>query len=194
MPAEDDEAVFAIARIVSRRRSWLPAAVGALVVAAFVGSGLLFRDPPQAQPTDAARGPAAPTSGAVAERPASRASSLPRDAAAGIRLMQIDARPDGQHLWVHGDVFSMAAFRVVVSLEEGAGVTATRTVHLPGGSTAFLTEANPRFLVEFNLGGDATGPVFVRADAYDTDGHVVVTLRQPVVAGTTPGPTSATPG
>jgi hypothetical protein len=78
-------------------------------------------------------------------------------------------------------VFSLDAFIVVVSLEDRGRVTATRTVSMPGGSTAFLTGANPRFDVLFDLPADAApGSIWVRANTYDSHGDLVASMREPL--------------
>ena len=80
-------------------------------------------------------------------------------------------------------MFSLDAFVVVVSLEEKGVVTATEAVNMPGGSTAFLTDANPRFRARFDMPKRArAGTVWVYANAYGTNGALIVSLRQPVVA------------
>lgn len=112
-----------------------------------------------------------------------RPEARPRASARGrpVELLRLDLVRHEPHLFVHGDVFSLDAFIVVVSLEEGGRVTATRTVDMPGGSTAFLTGANPRFDVRFDLpAGAAAGRIWVRANTYDSHGDLVASMREPL--------------
>jgi hypothetical protein len=125
---------------------------------------------------------AAPSPLAVKKAPAAR-TPRPRGSppSAAVKLLQLDLRPDERHLFVHGDVFSLDAFIVVVSLEDRGTVTASRTVSMPGGSTAFLTGANPRFDVLFDLPPDAApGSIWIRANTYDSHGDLVASVREPM--------------
>ena len=121
---------------------------------------------------------------AAGTQPPARISWPPRspDLSVVPELMRIDMRPNGRHLFVHGDVFSLEAFIVVVSLEDRGVVTDTVTVSMPGGSTAFLTDANPRFHARFDMPDAAPiGSIWVRANAYDTHGDLILSLRQAVL-------------
>ena len=115
-------------------------------------------------------------------RPASTRTARAPISAPPDDLIKLDLRPDGRHLFVHGDVFSLEAFIVVVSLEDQGVVAETRTVSMPGGSTAFLTDANPRFQARFDMPDEASsGSLWVRANAYDTHGDLILSLRQEVL-------------
>jgi hypothetical protein len=176
----EDEAIFAPARLAAGRRTWLPIAAFVLVVAGLIGAGTLLdrldsadhSPAPVAEQPGPSRAPAS-TTGAP-QRAGPRVARIPP------ALLAIDARPFGSHVFVNGDVFSLDAFLVVVSLEAHDTVTATHKVRMPGGSTAFLTEANPRFLVLFDV-PDAPGQLWIRANAYDARGVLVASLREPVV-------------
>lgn len=189
-----DEAVFTPAPLRARGRPPILVAGVALVIVALVGAAALGRLGGD-RPPPAAFEPLVTTSDAVAAGtrtpartrvPARTPGPRPTGPALVPELIRFDARPDGRHLFVHGDVFSLDAFVVVVALEDRGVITATRTVNMPGGSTAFLTEANPRFMARFDMPRRASaGTVWVRAAAYDTDGDLVVSLRQPVMAEAT---------
>lgn len=185
-----DEAVFAPARLRAGGRPPILVAGVALAIAALVGAATLDglgRDrsvPGTAVPAAAMTAPAAVAAGVEPTTRTSRSSQSqgPPIGTATPELMKIDLRPSGGHLFVHGDVFSLEAFIVVVSLEDRGVVTATRTVSLPGGSTAFLTDANPRFQALFDMPSEPpTGSIWVRANAYDTHGDLILSLRQRVL-------------
>ena len=175
-----DEAVFATARVAGARRSWLPAVTLLLAVAALIGSAILAAANGRTDRPDAAAlvSPPAPAA-TVIETANPRHTSPPTTGEAPPALLHVEARPNGRYVFVNGDVFSMAAFRVVISLEADDAVTATRSVNLPGGSTAFLTGANPRFQVQFDVPAEG-GALWIQAIAYDVGGVVVAWLRQPV--------------
>jgi hypothetical protein len=183
--ATSDEAVFMPAPLRPRGRPSILVAGVALVIVALVGAATVDRLGGD-RPAPAVLEPLETTAGAVAAgtQPPAR---TPRARSRGLTgvpvLIKLDARPNGRHLFVHGDVFSLDAFIVVVSLEDKGVITATETVNMPGGSTAFLTEANPRFHPRFDMPRRApAGSVWVYANAYDTHGALIVSLRQPVVA------------
>ncbi len=183
-----DEAVFTPAPLRPRGRPPILVARVALVIVALVGAATLDRLGGDGPPP-AAFEPLVATSDSVAAGTRAPARTpRPRSTGPALvpELIRFDARPDGRHLFVHGDVFSLDAFVVVVALEDRGVITASRTVNMPGGSTAFLTEANPRFMARFDMPRRApAGSVWVRAAAYDTDGDLVVSLRQPVMAEAT---------
>jgi hypothetical protein len=99
-------------------------------------------------------------------------------------LVQLDIRPAGSRLFVHGDVYSLKVTVVVLSIEDAAGhVADERSVHLQGGSTAFRLGANTRFDALFDVPDELMGEgLWVRADAYDTKGRILEAQQQPVVA------------
>jgi hypothetical protein len=167
---------------------------GVLAIALTAAAGVLDRGPePPVAPITERPLIAQPVGVAsAAPRPSHRHSAAvsrsPRTAA---DLMLLDVRPDGRHLFVHGDVFSLDALVVVVSLEAGGAPLETRRVKLPGGSTSFLTGANPRFDIRFDMPGDAApGSHWVRASTYDADGVPVASLREPVMGVTIDLPAS----
>src|SRR5689334_2186461 len=151
--ARDDGATFAPAQVRSSRAPRILASVVVVAVGAMVAVGALNRDPDagsvavtppseapaatlRAQTARSSRPPPRPTAGP----PASGGGSTSR------QIFALDVRPAGSHLFIHGDVFSLEVARVRVKLEDAAGhVAATRAVDLPGGSTAFLIGAVPRF-------------------------------------------------
>ncbi len=183
-----DEATFAPAPLRARGRPPILGAGVAIVIVALVGAAMLDRLGDERSVPGASL-PGLSTSAAIAgdsplpTRP-SRPSRPSGPAIPTIRpqLMKLDLRPDGRHLFVYGDVFSLEAFIVVVSLEDRGVVTDTVTLSMPGGSTAFLTDANPRFQARFDMpAGAPIGSVWVRANAYDTHGDLMLSLRQAVV-------------
>ena len=95
-------------------------------------------------------------------------------------VLVLDVRPAGSHLFIHGDVFSLAVTRVAVTIEDAAGrVAQTKAVDVPGGSTAFRLGAVPRFDVHFFLPDDIQADGFiVSATALDAGGHDLATLQQ----------------
>jgi hypothetical protein len=97
-----------------------------------------------------------------------------------VDVMSVDVRPAGSHLFIHGDVFSLAITRVSVSLEDTLGnVAAQKTVEVPGGSTAFLLGAVPRFDVHFFLPDEVRGDGFLMSTtALDAHGKQIETLLQ----------------
>jgi hypothetical protein len=187
----EDEAVFAPARLAAGRRTWLPIAAFVLVVAGLIGAGTVLD---RLDPTDRSVAPVAqqpgPSAGVALATATPPRTTGPQVARIRPTLLAIDARPFGSHVFVNGDVFSLDAFLVVVSLEAHDTVTATHKVRMPGGSTAFLTEANPRFLVLFDV-PDAPGQLWIRANAYDAHGDIVASLREPVLARNADQPSSA---
>lgn len=179
-----DEAVFTPAPLRSRGRPPILVAGVALVIVALVGAATVDRlggDGPA--PDGFEPLVTTPAAGAAGTQPPARISRPPRYSGPTVppELIRLALRPDGRHLFVHGDVFSLEAFIVVVSLEHQGVVTDTQTVNMPGGSTAFLTDANPRFHARFDMPRRApAGSVWVRATAFDTDGDLILSLRQPV--------------
>ena len=180
---QEGGAVFAPARVPARGRPPILLATLALTVGALAGVGSLEGFDGSVPAT--AHETAAPATAHVAQRPrptrSDRATFLSPPNLTP-QLLALDLRAIGNHLFVHGDVFSLEAFVVVVSLEDQGIVTDTQTVNMPGGSTAFLTDANPRFHARFDMPRRApAGSVWVRANAYDTHGDLILSLRQPVL-------------
>jgi hypothetical protein len=93
-------------------------------------------------------------------------------------LIALDVRPAGSHLFVHGDVYSLDVVRVVVKLADAAGqVAARQVIDIPGGSTAFLLGAVPRFDAHFFLPDEVRTDGFsVSATAIDAGGHRLFTV------------------
>jgi len=189
--AAEDGAVFAPVRVKGARRPRLLALLAVAGVGGLVAVGALDRGaaPPRAaaaaDATAAADAPVTPVPSAQAfpsSRPPSR-GSIQGPAASVIDLA---IRPAGSHLFIHGDVFSLDVARVTVRLEDSAGnVTATTSVDIPGGSTAFRIGAVPRFDVHFLLADEVQADGFmVSATALDSAGRRLTTLLQLVVGST----------
>ncbi len=177
-----DGAVFEPAPLHPGRPPILPAVL-LLVIGAGVALGVAGRSVESRAPVPPQAGLSAPASPLVLEVAPPSRTARPRvpPPAAVTELLQLDLRSDERRVFVHGDVFSLDAFIVVVSLEDRGRVTVTRTVSMPGGSTAFLTGANPRFDVLFDLPADAApGSIWVRANTYDSHGDLVASMREPL--------------
>jgi hypothetical protein len=99
-------------------------------------------------------------------------------------LVQLDIRPAGSRLFVHGEVYSLKVEVVVLSIEDATGhVADTRSVRLQGGSTAFRLGANTRFDALFDVPDELMGEgLWVHADAYDTRGRIIEAQQQPIIA------------
>jgi hypothetical protein len=172
-----DEAVFAPARLPRRR---LPvAAVGiALAIAglAVVGSLDRLRETPQAAPK--------PASTRMIDVPAVR--EIPPHGFAPVPvsppLLELAATTSGRSVYVHGDVFTRDAVVVIVSIADAADdVLEVRSVDMPGGSTAFRTAPNERFLEAFQVDSwPSTQVAWVRANAYDQFGMIIASAREPL--------------
>jgi hypothetical protein len=188
--AREDGAVFAPSRVRGSRGSRVLAAIAVVFVGALVAIGVLDRQPEAA---DVAVVPAseAPAPAATPQVEATRSSRPPPRGSIGVpggkgspsgQIIVFDVRPAGSHLFIHGDVFSLDVTRVRVRIEDAAGhVAATRAVDIPGGSTAFLIGAVPRFDVHFFLPDELQADGFVvSATALDAKGHRIVTLEQRV--------------
>jgi hypothetical protein len=152
-------------------------AFGALVVMGAL-EGL---DGTSAVPADRDAAVTAPV--AVATRtPRPARTAQPPGPAPALPILALEPRPAGSHLFVHGDVFSLGVIVVTVSLEDVDGaVTATRSVRLQGGSTAFRLAPNARFDVRFDVPDELMGEgLWVRANAYDARGRIIGSFRVPV--------------
>lgn len=173
MSRPEDGATFEVSRVRSGRGSrWLAAAV-MVAVGGLIALGTL--DPgaaPEAAPVAIAR------VGAPRPNP-----STGRAVAVG-DFIQIDVHPAGRRLFVHGDVFSLAVSRVVVSIGDGSGeVAATSSIPIQGGSTAFRLGPNARFDAQFDAPHELTAArLWVRADVYDSGGRMLEGVVQPMLA------------
>jgi hypothetical protein len=118
--------------------------------------------------------------------PAARPVGTPeRGATSGASdVIQLDIRPTGKQLVVHGEVFSLGVIAVVVSIEDVTGrVGEVRSIDIQGGSTAFRLGANERFDAYFDVPEELVGnTLWVRADAYDAAGRIQEAVLQPIVA------------
>ena len=191
-PRAPDGAVFAPTVV---RRARAPRVLAGIVVTALgglVAIGALDRGVTP-EPNSAAVAPGALVatplpSGRSASRPppqAAVASPRPRTGPATFDgLVQLDVRPAGSRLFVHGDVYSLKVEVVVLSIEDATGhVADTRSVRLQGGSTAFRLGANTRFDALFEVPDELMGEgVWVHADAYDTRGRIIEAQQELIVA------------
>lgn len=185
--AGEDGAVFAPTRVRGARRPRILALVVVVAVVALIAVGALDRQPaPDAgAAADASTAPAATLRAQTARssRPPPRASAAtPRSShdPALDAVFDLDVRPAGSHLFIHGDVFSLAVARVRVTLADAAGhVAGTTSVAVPGGSRSFLLGAVPRFDVHFFLPDEVQADGFViSATALDSKGHRLATVEE----------------
>jgi len=195
--ADDDGAFFAPVRVNGARRPRILASLVVVAVGGLVAVGALERAaaPPQtATVGDATAAPAAsvPAPTPAGSRPRAQASGQAPgtvDALGGdARYIELAVRPAGTDLFIHGDVFSLDVARVTVRLEDRAGnVAATKSVDIPGGSTAFRIGAVPRFDVHFLLADKVRADGYlVSATALDSAGRKLTTLLQLVARSTAP--------
>ena len=187
--AAEDGAIFAPIRVTGTRRPRILASLVIAAVGGLIAIGALDRGAP-ASPSSAvaaaSKGPAATLvpQATRSSRPPPRPSLQvpgPFDGRAGAaQLIDLDIRPAGSHLFIHGDVFSLDVARVTVRIEDSAGhVAATRSVDIPGGSTAFRIGSVPRFDVHFALADEIQADGYVvSATALDSAGHRLTTLLQ----------------
>ena len=191
-PRAPDGAVFAPAKVRPPRGSRALAGIVVVALGGLVAIGALDRG------TTPAPNPVAVATSHLSATPlpSTRRSSRPQPLGAvgssGARpepvpfdgLVQLDLRPAGSRLFVHGDVYSLKVTVVVLSIEDAAGhVAAVRSMHLQGGSTAFRLGANTRFDALFDVPDELMGEgLWVRANAYDTKGRIIDAQQEPVVA------------
>jgi len=185
--ARADGATFAPAQVRSSRAPRIVASVVVVAVGAMIAVGVLDREPDAGSVavTPASEAPAATprVQTAQSSRPPPRPTTAAQASGGGSttgQIFDLDVRPAGSHLFIHGDVFSLEVARVRVRLEDAAGhVAATRAVDLPGGSTAFQIGAVPRFDVHFFLPDEVQADGFVvSATALDAKGHRLATVEQ----------------
>jgi hypothetical protein len=193
--SREDGAVFAPARVRTTRGPRLLAACVAIALSGLVAIAALDRLTGPDQPSS--RATARDAAAAVPSSPvarASRAPATPKERSqrftngpeieprpGSAQVLLLDLRPAGSHLFVHGDVFSLAIVRVSVALEDGGGslVAARESVGIPGGSTAFRIGAVPRFDVQFSVPDEVMGEgMWVAVTAYNAAGRALATLRQ----------------
>ena len=187
--AREDGAVFAPARVRGSRSPRILASVVVIAVGALVAIGVLDRQPDAGNvavaPTLAAPAATLQAETARSSRPPPRGSIASPGTVRGSPIgsvLDFDVRPAGSHLFIHGDVYSLDVTRVRVRIKDAAGhVAATTSVDIPGGSTAFLIGAVPRFDVHFFLPDEVQADGYVvSATALDSKGHRIVTLEQRV--------------
>jgi len=183
----DDGAVFAPIRVKDTRRPRILASLVIAAVGGLIAIGALDREAVPASPVVAAppEGPAATLAAraTTSSRPPQASPEVlgPSGGRGGAaQLMDLDVRPAGSHLFIHGDVFSLDVARVTVRLKDSAGrVAATKSVDIPGGSTAFRIGSVPRFDVDFALADEVHADGYVvSATALDSAGHRLMTLLQ----------------
>ena len=170
--AAADGAVFAPTRVETSQGHRILASIVLLALAGLIGIGALDRAaaPDFASIAIASQGPIPTRSSPAASIPA----SVPfRKLVGPAQYFELDIRPAGSDLFIHGDVFSIAVSRVTVRLQDSAGnVAATRSVDVPGGSTAFRIGAVPRFDVHFVYRGVSdAGRFVISVTAFDAGGH-----------------------
>ena len=185
--AHEDGAIFAPAQVRTSRGPRFLAVGVALALGALVAIGAVDRLISPDQPV-AARVTEGPLVAQVRPTPpppnrSKRFINGPEIAPRQIptQVVALDLRPAGSHLFVHGDVFSLAVVRVSVDLEDGRGtpVVAPASVQIPGGSTAFRLGAVPRFDVQFSVPDEVMGEgMWIAVTAYGAAGKALGTVRQ----------------
>ena len=185
--AREDGAVFVPTRVRGARGGRILASVVVVVVGGLIALGALDGQPESSDvavaPTSQAPAATLRAQAAQSSRPPPRASAPAHPGAHDPALdavFDFDVRPAGSHLFIHGDVFSLAVTHVRVTLEDPAGHVAERvSVEVPGGSRAFLLGAVPRFDVHFLLPDEVQADGYViAATALDAKGHRLATLEQ----------------
>jgi hypothetical protein len=190
-PRAPDGAVFAPTAVRQGRGQRALAGIVILAIGGLIAIGALDRGAAP-EPNDVAVASGAAPATPV---PSSRRSSRPPQSSIGSRgsqpgravfdgLVQLDIRPAGSRLFVHGDVYSLSVIVVVLSIQDAAGnVADVRSVHLQGGSTAFRLGANVRFDALFDVPDELMGEgLWIHANAYDTQGRIVEAQLQPIIA------------
>jgi hypothetical protein len=191
----EDGAVFVATRVRTSRGPRFLAIGVVLALGGLVAVGALDRLSARDQPASG-RSSVDPAVAEVRSTPVTKASREPTTPqersdrlANGIELpsppaasvIALDLRPAGSHLFVHGDVFSLAIVRVSVDLEDshGSTVAGAKSVEIPGGSTAFRLGAVPRFDVQFSVPDEVMGEgMWIAVTAYGDAGKALVTVRQ----------------
>ena len=185
--AHEDGAVFAPARVRGTRSPRILASVALVALGALIAIGALDRQAEPGGTTAIAASPAPAATFRVqtarSSRPPPRASLGPPGITHGPAIdsvIRIDVRPAGSHLFIHGEVFSLAVARVSVMVEDSAGhVAARRAVEVPGGGAAFRLGSVPRFDVHFFLPDEVQADGFVvSATALDRAAHTLATMRE----------------
>jgi hypothetical protein len=185
--ARRDGAVFDPTNVRTRGRPPLLATGLALGLVSLVGLGVL----------DAASGqrPSSRPDGAAASEPAARATPTRRpsgtDSIAGTALstpapdvLELDLRPAGSHLVVHGDVYSPRVMQVIVALEDPTGeVMDVRFARLIDGPPSTGLGGGARFDVHFGVPDEFMGEgLWVVATAFSAVGEQLDSIRRPVVS------------
>ena len=192
----DDGAVFVATKVRTSRGSRFLAGGVVLALGGLVAIGAVDRLITLDQPASG-RSTVGPAVAQARSNPVTRASREPTTPqersdrfANGIELpprppseeiVALDLRPAGSHLFVHGDVFSLAVVRVSVHLEDSQGslVAPAESVKIPGGSTAFRLGAVPRFDVQFSVPDEVMGEgMWIAVTAYAEAGKALITIRQ----------------
>jgi hypothetical protein len=191
-PRRNDGAVFQATAVRSGGGSRVVVGLVALGAGALVLVATLEPTPPPSPlaAAQATTGPAAfadPTPSPRPRRtspPATSGGVRPGPMGGAAAVMAVDLRPAGSHLFVHGEVYSLRVETVIVTLLDVAGhVAETRSLLIPGGSTAFRLGAVPRFDVHFAVPDEmlADGLV-IEAHAIDERGEHVALVRAPVTS------------
>jgi hypothetical protein len=186
--AREDGAVFAPAQVRTSRGPRLLAVGVALALGGLVAIGAVDRliSPDQPASARVTEGPIVAQGHSTPTPPPNRSKRFINGPEIAPRqtpeeVVALDLRPAGSHLFVHGDVFSLAVVRVSVDLEDSRGshVTATESVQIPGGSTAFRLGAVPRFDVQFSVPDEVMGEgIWIAVTAYGEAGKALGTVRQ----------------
>jgi hypothetical protein len=195
----DDGATFELARLRAGGRPPVLAAVIAITVGALVIVGSLERiGAPTSVGTSFALGgsSSAPSAGAVESPRNVRIGPAPLPepspdpdmapvVASAAGPIQLQARRHPETTYVHGDVFVADVTWVFLSIQDASGrVAGWASVSVPGaaGPTA-SNKPTLRFDVEVAVPTSFDGiPIWIQANAYDTEGRVVETTRFEILA------------
>jgi hypothetical protein len=195
-------ALFAPTRVDTSRRGRIVATLAIAAITGLVAIGALDRAttaPHTATVLDASA-PAAATQPAQtprSSRPPPGGSLGPgsEHGTAPDAPITLDVQLADDHVFVHGEAFSLDVARVSVRIQDSTGHTAaTSSVELPGGSTAFRIGAVQRFEVHFMLSDETRANGFVvSATALDAAGRELTTIHELVAGAATVQSPSADP-
>jgi hypothetical protein len=202
---QEENTVFAPARVATRGRPLVLVAGVLLAVGGLIGAGALGGADDAASPGAVADAPgavaddpgaSARTDLAVATHSPRRVPGLPRpgdDVAqlagspvaevplltSGPGPIQLQARRNSASMFVHGDVFVPRVTWVYLSLRDSAGgVVSWASVSVPGAAgPGHGSGPTLRFDVEVAVPPVFTGALWVNANAYDADGELIATIR-----------------
>lgn len=191
---EPESASFETARVRPRRGTQPIFILGFLaVVGGFVAVGLGGRSVAQPTLPPVALDTAAPATIVPTVEPSPVPSPEPRANAApayatGPGQLELRAQRLPASLYVHGDVFVPQVTWVFVSLQDGAGrVAGWASVSVPGAAGPARGEGPTlRFDVEMNVPDGFGAPLWLHANAYDSEGALITSVQLEIGPATFP--------